>query len=681
MELSFMEKLLNNNQNFIRKLTEIVLANIRNENFGVKELARESGMSLKGLRRKLLSCNRETVNQFIREVRLRKALEMIQNEETTASEVAYKVGFGSPAYFNTCFHKYYGYPPGKVLKNDSNNPDLNIQIPKDGENRKRRTSLRRNILSVPGILFLAVLMGTIGFLYYKKISKPESIKSLISSDGRISIAVMPFQNRTNDTIWDVWQNGIQNEIIAFLSNYGELKLKQPESIDNLLKSERITNSASISPSFARSISKKLGAGTFVYGTIIKASTYLRVTAELTDTRTKEVYKSCQIERPANEEFIFQIIDSLSVQLKNFLLLTVLEKDLLPENKYLTFARSPEAYRYYADGLKAFLREDFTGAIDLYSRALAVDSNCIFAASDMSYAYGALGQSDRQRKWILWIYRKRNIMTPIQKNFTEFTYENNFGTPEEALKCLNRVQEYDPEANYHYLLGLQYLNLNQINQAVVELEKNLDIYTKLNPSQAIDWDYNALGLAYHKAGRFKDENRLYKRALKRFPESPGLNYRQTVLSLTQGDTAASNRCVERCRSLLKVAAVSEPDITTNLAELYSEAGYPDKAENFYRIALSLEPDNPGKIRDLSYFLIDKERNISEGLAIADSALREEPDDFRFMHIKGWGLYRQGMQQEALELLQKSWDLRMQKSVYDRTAYLHIEEVKKACSNSK
>ena len=675
-----MTELQTNNQVFIRKLTDIILANLSNENFGVKELARESGMSLKGLRRKLLSCRRETVNQFIREVRLQKAFEILKNEETTASEVAYKVGFGSPAYFNTCFHKYFGYPPGKVVKNDMDNQDLNIQT-ESLENRKRKSVLRSYIFSAPGIILLAVSLGVIGFLLYKKFQKSELTNNLISSDGRISIAVMPFQNRTNDTIWDIWQNGIQNEVVAFLSNYVELQLKQPESIDGLLKSQGISSYASITPSFARSISKQLGASTFVYGTIIQAGSYLRVTAELTDTRTKEVYRSYQIERPANEEFIFQIVDSLSVQLKNFLLLTVLEKDLLPENRDLTFARSPEAYRYYADGLKAFLREDFTGAIDLYSRALAVDSNCLFAASDMSYAYGALGKSDQKRKWILWIYRKRDMMTPIQKNFTEFTYENNFGTPEEALKCLNRVQEYDPEANYHYLLGLQYLNLNQISQAVIELEKNWDIYIKLNPSQAIDRDYEALGLAYHKAGRFKDENKLYKRALKHFPESPELNYRQAVLSLTEGDTIASNRYVEKYRSLLKVGGATEADIAAKLAELYSETSFQEKAEGYYRMALSLEPDNAGKSRDLSYFLIDKERNIDEGLALADSALRAEPDDFRFMHIKGWGLYKQGSQQQALELLQKSWDLRMQKSVYDRTAYLHMEAVKKAGSNSK
>lgn len=101
-------------QIFINKLTEIILANLGNEKFGVKELAQESGMSLYRMSRKLHSINKKTVNQFIREVRLQKALEMLKNEEYTGSEVAYKTGFGSPAYFSKCFHDFFGYTPGEV---------------------------------------------------------------------------------------------------------------------------------------------------------------------------------------------------------------------------------------------------------------------------------------------------------------------------------------------------------------------------------------------------------------------------------------------------------------------------------------------------------------------------------------------------------------------------------------
>lgn len=105
---------LTKNQIFILKLTEIIHTNLKNENFGVKELANDSGMSQKTLRKRLQSINNKSVNQFIREVRLEKALEILHNEEITASEVAYRVGFGSPAYFSTCFTKYFGYPLEKL---------------------------------------------------------------------------------------------------------------------------------------------------------------------------------------------------------------------------------------------------------------------------------------------------------------------------------------------------------------------------------------------------------------------------------------------------------------------------------------------------------------------------------------------------------------------------------------
>ena len=48
-----MQEPLSPDQIFIRKMTDIILANLGNENFGVKELTHESGLSRTGLNRKL----------------------------------------------------------------------------------------------------------------------------------------------------------------------------------------------------------------------------------------------------------------------------------------------------------------------------------------------------------------------------------------------------------------------------------------------------------------------------------------------------------------------------------------------------------------------------------------------------------------------------------------------------
>ena len=103
---------------FLSKVTGIIEENISNERFGVSELAQETGMSRSNLLRKIQKVTKLSVSQFIRQVRLKKAMEILRQSSSTVSEVSYKVGFSSTSYFVKCFHDYYGYPPGEVGKRD-----------------------------------------------------------------------------------------------------------------------------------------------------------------------------------------------------------------------------------------------------------------------------------------------------------------------------------------------------------------------------------------------------------------------------------------------------------------------------------------------------------------------------------------------------------------------------------
>jgi Tfp pilus assembly protein PilF len=120
---------------------------------------------------------------------------------------------------------------------------------------------------------------------------------------------------------------------------------------------------------------------------------------------------------------------------------------------------------------------------------------------------------------------------------------------------------------------------------------------------------------------------------------------------------------------------------DVAGIYSDAGILGKAEEYYRKALLKEPEKPDRLNNLAYFLIDKDRNINEGLELIDKALGLSPDDYNLVHTKGWGLYKQGKYQEALDILQKSWDLRREKAVYEHEAFLHLEAAKNSVANQK
>jgi AraC-like DNA-binding protein len=51
------------------------------------------------------------VNDYILNTRLQKAKYYLQHEELAIGEVAYKVGFSSPAYFSTVFKSKFGVTP------------------------------------------------------------------------------------------------------------------------------------------------------------------------------------------------------------------------------------------------------------------------------------------------------------------------------------------------------------------------------------------------------------------------------------------------------------------------------------------------------------------------------------------------------------------------------------------
>ncbi len=97
---------------FLNKIQQIILEHLEDENLNVERLAFEIGLSRSQLFRKLKATNGKSVNQFIREIRLIEAAKLIRKDEFTASEIAYRVGFSSPSYFNKCFHDYFGLTPG-----------------------------------------------------------------------------------------------------------------------------------------------------------------------------------------------------------------------------------------------------------------------------------------------------------------------------------------------------------------------------------------------------------------------------------------------------------------------------------------------------------------------------------------------------------------------------------------
>jgi len=103
-------------QKFMFKVGETIEKHISEEEFNIEEFCSELAMSRTQLHRKIKALTGKSASLYIRSVKLANARKMIEEQSGNISEIAYSLGFSSPAYFTRCFREEYGYPPSEMIK-------------------------------------------------------------------------------------------------------------------------------------------------------------------------------------------------------------------------------------------------------------------------------------------------------------------------------------------------------------------------------------------------------------------------------------------------------------------------------------------------------------------------------------------------------------------------------------
>ncbi|RWY53811.1 hybrid sensor histidine kinase/response regulator transcription factor [Mucilaginibacter gilvus] len=101
---------------FLYKCITIIENYLMEPNFDVKTIADEMGMSYSSLFKKIKSISGQSVNNFVRFVRLRKAAEMMINTNCNVNEAAFNTGFNDIKYFREQFIKMFGVKPSEFIK-------------------------------------------------------------------------------------------------------------------------------------------------------------------------------------------------------------------------------------------------------------------------------------------------------------------------------------------------------------------------------------------------------------------------------------------------------------------------------------------------------------------------------------------------------------------------------------
>jgi len=112
------EKTTTLDNEFIKNVLKYINENIRETELSVEVLASNVFLSRSQLYRKVKTLTGVSVNEFIRNVRLEKAKELIELGNDNITEISYKVGFSSPSYFTKCYKEKFGCLPTQKVNNN-----------------------------------------------------------------------------------------------------------------------------------------------------------------------------------------------------------------------------------------------------------------------------------------------------------------------------------------------------------------------------------------------------------------------------------------------------------------------------------------------------------------------------------------------------------------------------------
>ena len=264
--------------------------------------------------------------------------------------------------------------------------DPNFTVDKD---RRRQSQMHSKTLKnkngpkqstgrpvIYSVMIAMVIIATV-FLYKNNMS------SLNRELGR-SIAVLPFENMTEQSGSDYFSDGITEDIISALSEINGLRVIARTSILQY----KGTNKTVVE------IAKEVNVNTILEGSVRRIDNNVRVVAQLIDIETDDHLWANTYDRKLND--IFEVQSDIALNIANALeaeLSTELTAELTSSS-----TQNSQAYENYLKGKEqyyTYTEEGFRKAVKYYNSALELDPNYALAYAELAGAYAQLYNTTKE----------------------------------------------------------------------------------------------------------------------------------------------------------------------------------------------------------------------------------------------------------------------------------------------
>ena len=394
-----------------------------------------------------------------------------------------------------------------------------------------RTRRRRNIIML--IATGVVISAATGFFLLPRVAAHKVDKS---------IAVLPFENLSDEKENAYFADGIQDDVLTNLSKISDLRVISRTSV--MQYRGRPTN--------LREIGKALGVSNILEGSVRRSGNKVRVNVQLIDANTDEHVWATDYDREVDVTDVFAIQSDLAREIAN-----ALQAKLSPAEKsqmtakptengeaYLAFVQAHDLSCAWEDPAKLKQSEQ------LYQRAVDLDPNFALALARYSQLESWMlrtheGTSEHRGKARSLAERALQLQPDLPEahlalGFSYYYGDNNYDA---ALKEFEIAQRGLPNESEVYLaIGAIQRRQGKWAESTANLEKS----ASLNPKDT--WPLQNLALNYQMLRNFDAANRTVDRALQINPQAIGLWEIKVKLAIAEkGDFGVDEQAVEKEKS--------------------------------------------------------------------------------------------------------------------------------------
>jgi adenylate cyclase len=373
-----------------------------------------------------------------------------------------------------------------------------------------KRKLRRWIALITAILLIAGLVGMLSWFYYLHQSTKNELPTLdrmaFPLPDKPSIAVLPFDNLSEEPNQEYIADGLTENIIAALSNISEMFVIAGNS--TFVYKDR--------PVKIQQVSEELGVRHVLRGSVQKSGDNLRITAQLIDATTGHHLWAERYDRKMKDLFMLQdeitlkIISALSVK--------------LTDGEQAAMRRATEsfmAWGYCVKGVRLFehfSKEDNSQAREYLEKAVMVDPEYAFAWTMLAWVhvidawFGFSESPSESIKKAVELAKTAAALGGTQSELYSLwsTIHLNQRQYEKAIDAGQKAIAKGPNnASSHVLLAYVMLFAGKFHEAVLLAERSI----RLTP-YCPDWYLSILGQSYRQAERFKEALSVFKKALDR-----------------------------------------------------------------------------------------------------------------------------------------------------------------------